>query len=1031
LIKIRVASFHVRSQTDIISSKKLKQARNKGENVLARNAMKLLLLSLFTVMTVMTRAGFADETQRGSLPAYSLSVLFDVKVNSLKGTAEIIFPESGEIVVSAANLTIIDANLNGKPVEYRKKEGLIKAFGKGTLEIEYEGIFRGERGKNLENTGVVSSGVVNTDGISLTGNWYPAIKGLAYYRLSALVPRGFAAISEADEITSKETSAGRQYSFSFPHPLNGINFVAGNYREVKENLGGIEIYAYFFPEDVALANTYIEHAKTYLKMYSRLLVPYPYKRFAVVENIQSTGYSMPTFTLLGQEVVRLPFIVRTSLGHEITHQWFGNYVYADFEKGNWLEAITTYLSDYRYEEQKGKGWEYRKKILTDYQSYVTPDKEFPLRHFVQRTGFASMAIGYGKGAMLFHMLRNLVGEETFYRSLRRLIENNRFRNATWEDIRRSFEIDYGKDLGWFFHQWLDRKDIPSIVVKDPRTLVLKGVPSVSFGLWQEREPYRLKLPLEIITDKGATREVVESGKEKEYFDIRAEGNPQTLTVDGDYDVMRTLQQDELPPVISRLLGDKRRLVVYTEKEKEIYSGLIKFFKEKGFEAKETGELKDEDIRTSSLLVLGYENPVLKRLFSRVEKPGSGFVLTVKINPMNTAKVVAYANARSPEEVSPVVEKIFHYGKYTTIRFEKGKNVEKETAETQRGMVFRLTEPIEGVMPKKSLNLEEVIDRVAEKPVIFVGERHGNYEDHKVELDVIMGLNKRERTFAIGMEMFQKPFQKVMDDYISGTIDEKQFLKKSEYFKRWGFNYNFYRELIEFARAKGIRIVALNLNGEIIRKVALGGLDALSSEEKKEIPQDMNMADYAYRNRLKKIYGSHPPGTSFDNFYQSQILWDETMAHSAADFLKDNPGCQLVVIAGAEHIMYDSGIPQRLKRLTGKEYITILNGIFDEDIGNYVVFANPVNPPFSARLGVILRKKGDRVIIEDFASDSPAMEAGMRKGDALVMVDNSKIGTADDVRIALFDKKPYESVRVKIMRKRFLLGEKELEFNVPL
>jgi aminopeptidase N len=1024
-------SLHGCSQTDIISSKKLKPAGDKGETVLTRNAMRLFFLYLFAVATVMTSNAFAGETQRGLLPAYNLSVSFDLKKNLLKGTAEIVFPESGEITVTAANLTVIDATLNGKPVEYRKREGLIKAIGKGTLEIKYEAVFRTEYRKNLENTGVVSSGIVSTEGISLTGNWYPAINGLAYYKLSALVPQGFEAISEADEITSQGTPAGTEYSFTFPHPVNGIDFIAANYKVAKENLGDIWIYAYFFPEDAALTNTYIDHARTFLETYSRLLVPYPYKRFSIVENIQTTGYSMPTFTLLGQEVVRLPFIVRTSLGHEITHQWFGNYVYADFSKGNWLEAITTYLSDYRYEEEKGKGWEYRKKILIDYQSYVTPQNEFPLRDFVQRSGFASMAIGYGKGAMLFHMLRNLVGEEAFYRSLRRLIENNRFRNATWEDIRRSFEADYGNDLGWFFSQWLDRKGIPSIAIRDPRSIMLKGVPSVSFRLRQEKEPYRLTLPIEVITGKGTTKRVIESEKEKQYFDIDADGTPKELVIDRDYEVMRRLEKDEFPPVISRLLGDEKRVIVYSEKEKNIYSDLIKVFKENGFEAKETGELKDEEIRASSLLVLGYDNPVLKRLFAGVGKANSGFVLTVKINPMNTAKVVAYANAGSPEEVSPVVEKIFHYGRYTTIRFENGKNVEKETPETKRGMVFELTEPIESVIPKKSLNLEQVMDRVAGKPVIFIGERHTNYEDHKVELDIIRDLYKRGKRFAIGMEMFQRPFQKVVNDYIAGTISEREFLKKSQYFRRWGFNYNLYREIIEFAKAKGIHIVALNLNGEIIKKVALGGIDALSPEEKKEIPQDMNLADYEYRDRLKKIYGSHPPGTSFDNFYQSQILWDETMAHSAADFLKKNPGSQLVVIAGAEHIMYGSGIPERFKRLTGKEYTTLINGVFDEDIGNYVVFANSVTPPFSARLGVIVRKRDDRVVIENFSAESPAMEAGMKKGDALVEVGDWKIESPDDVRIALFDKKPYESVRIKVIRRRFLLGEKELEFNVNL
>jgi aminopeptidase N len=1003
----------------------------KGEVLMIRNAVKLFLLSLLVVLTVVTRSALAENTHSKSLPTYNLSVSFDLKEHLLRGTAKIVFPESEDIAVSAANLTVIDANLNGRPVEYSKRDGLIRALGKGTLEIKYQAVFRDGRQNNLQNRGVVSSGVISTDGISLTSNWYPAINGVAYYKLSAVVPQGFEAISEADEISSEITPAGKEYFFYFPHPLNGIDFVAGTYRVAKESLGDISVCAYFFPEDAALANTYIKNARNYLEMYSRLLVPYPYRRFSIVENIQTTGYSMPTFTLLGQEVVRLPFIVRTSLGHEITHQWFGNYVYADFAKGNWLEAITTYLSDYRYEDQKGKGWEYRKKILTDYQSYVNPTNEFPLRDFVERTGFASMAIGYGKGAMLFHMLQNLVGEERFYKSLRRLIQNNRFRNATWEDIRKSFEADYEKELGWFFSQWLDRKGIPSIDVKDPRSLMLKGIPSVSFRLLQEKEPYRISLPVDIISTKGTTKKVIESDKEKQYFDIDVNGTPRSLIIDRDYDVMRRLQKEEFPPVISRLLGDEKKVIVYSEKQKDIYSDLIEVFKKNGFEAKETGELKDEEIRNSSLLVLGYENPVLRRLFARIEKPGSGFFLTVRINPMNTAKVVAYANAGSPEEVSAVAEKIFHYGKYTTIRFERGRNVDKETAPTNRGMVFDLAEAVESIIPRKSFALEQVVDRIAEKPVIFIGERHDNYEDHRVELEVIMGLYKRGKKFAIGMEMFQRPFQKAINDYISGAINEKEFLKKSQYFRRWGFNYNLYREIVEFAKAKGIRIVALNLKGEIIKKVALGGIDALSPEEEKEIPQDMNMADYAYRDRLKKIYGSHPPGASFDNFYQSQILWDETMAHSAADFLRENPGLQLVVIAGAEHIMYDSGIPGRFERLTGKEYTTLVNGIFDEDIGNYVVFANSIAPPFNARLGVIVRKKENRVVIEDFSAHSPAMEAGMKRGDALVQVDNWKIETPDDVRIALFDKKPYESVSVKVIRKRFLLGEKELEFNVNL
>jgi len=997
-------------------------------------SFEVFLLSLTALMTIMARQGHAEDLNNKSLPAYNLAVSFDLPSNSLKGTAQIVFPERTDIVVSTGGLMIMSAALNGNMVEYDKKEGVIKASGKGTLAITFHGVFRGEHAKteNLQNAGVVQGGMVSTEGISLTGNWYPSVNGPVFYNLTAIVPAGFTAISEADEVTYKETSAGREYKFSFPHPLNGINFAAAHYREVKSSVDGIDIYAYFFPEDVSLADTYIEYSKKYFEMYNKLLVPYPYKRFSVVENFLPTGYSMPTFTLLGSEVVRLPFIVQTSLGHEITHQWFGNYVYADFSRGNWLEGITTYLSDHLYEEQKGTGWEYRKKILTDYQSYVTPEKEFPLRDFSVRTGFASMAIGYGKGAMFFHMLRTHVGDEAFYRSLREFIEMNKFRNATWEDIRSSFEAVCVEDLGWFFSQWLDRKGVPSLDVPDAGTLIMNGSPSVSFSLLQKEEAYRLQVPLTIVSGNEKTADqTIQVGKAKQYFDIAAGEDPQTLIIDENYDIMRRLGEYEYPPVISRLLGDERRLIVYSEKEKGIYEDLILIFRNEGFETKEVSELRDRDIRNSSLFVLGYQSPVLKRLFGEVKKPGPGFSLTVKTNPLNTEKVVAYGAAGSREEVSLAARKIFHYGKYTTIRFEMGKNVEKEIAGTDRGMIFTLTDPVEGIVPGESLGLDRIVDNIAETPMIFIGERHTSYGDHKAELDVIMSLHKKGRKIAVGMEMFQRPFQKVIDEYLSGAIGERDFLKKTEYFKRWGYDYHLYREILEFAKAKGIPVVALNLRSEIVDKVSAGGIDALSEEERKEIPQDMDMSDADYRTRIRSVFESHPSRGTFENFYQSQILWDETMAHSAADFLKEKPEYQLVVLAGAEHIMYDSGIPQRLKRITGRDYATLINGTFDVDIGNYVLFPNELDSPFSAKLGVILQDRNGGAVIVDFSDESAAKKAGLQKEDVIVFVDDWKIESVDDVKIALFDKKPYESVRIKVKRKKFLVVEEDLEFIIHL
>ncbi|MEJ2685393.1 MAG: ChaN family lipoprotein [Candidatus Sulfobium sp.] len=992
------------------------------------------IISFFSIFLVISlglqsRAAASGQAQK-PLPVYRLAVSFDLKKNLLHGLAAITLPERVRTTVSTRGLKVLSASFNGEPLKQVAGRYGFELSGGGVLEIKYEATFgNGQEGAaNLENVGVVQGGLVDERGISLTGNWYPSVDGLAYYDLTATVPRDFTAISEADEITSRDTATGREYSFKFPHPVNGVDLVAADYREAKGTVDGIDIYTYFFPEDANLSGTYMEHTKKYFRMYDELLVHYPYKRFSVVENMLQTGYSMPTFTLLGQEVVRLPFIVDTSLGHEITHQWFGNYVYADFRTGNWLEAITTYLSDHLYEEQKGEGWKYRKKILEDYRSYVTPDKDFPLRKFTERTDFASMAIGYGKGAMVFHMLEDLVGKETFYKSIRRLITHNEFRDASWADIEKSFERESGLSLGWFFSQWLDRKGIPSLRVKDPMARILKGNPVVSLQVIQEGEPYKLGLPVSIVSGRGEAGKRLQIEKGKQYFELNADENPRELIVDKDYDVMRRLSKDELPPVISRLLGAEKKLIVYGKDDEGKYADLIRIFQGDGFKPVDVKDLKDADIQSSSLLILGFNSRVLERLFADVGSPLPGFELVVRNNPLDPSEVVAYANADSKEEAALAAPKIFHYGKYSVLRFQKGRNVDKETEETDRGMVFGLSEPVEGVEPKNSLKLDGIIDRIKDAPLIFIGERHTNYEDHRVELDVITALQRQGRKFAIGMEMFQRPFQKWIDEYLAGTIDEKEFLKKTEYFKRWRYDYNLYREILEYAKAKGIPVVALNLDSEIIKKVAKGGLDALSSDQREEISADMNMADEAYRKRLKEIFQGHPAGADFENFYQSQILWDETMAHSIAEFLKKKTDYQMVVLAGAEHIMYDSGIPNRAYRLTGRKFVTLINGEYDQGVGNYVLFPKEMKAPFTAKLGVMINDKSGRAVIEDLVPGA-ALKAGMKKGDIITSVNGWKVKEISDIKIGLLDVKPDQTVKVTALRKRFLFGEKKMEFDL--
>jgi aminopeptidase N len=711
---------------------------------------------------------------------------------------------------------------------------------------------------------------------------------------------------------------------------------------------------------------------------------------------------------------------------------FENFKNVTSEDGNWLECITSYLSELLLAEKKGEGWQYRKKILIDFQSYKN-SKEQALK---EKTDFSSSVISSGKGAMFFHMLKNLVGEDIFNSALREFVAEKNFSAASWKDIEKAFEKVSRQDLKWFFSQWLTRNDVPSFEVKDLRVIVIKGIPTVSFDIIQKGQPFKFSLPVRIITEKGDKKDIIQIEEKKKNYEIQVEERPIRIIFDESYDIMRRLTEKEFPPLLSRFFRDDKKFVVYSEEEKDKYSSLIDALTKNGFIVKEVHEVKDEDIRSSSLLVLGFESPILKRLFGKIIDSEKGFTVIVKRNPLNDEKVVAYAQGETKEDVDSAALKIFSNNEYSRIHFQKGEIIEKMTEESDRGISYSLYKPVLGINPKQAIKLEDIINTVIDKPVIYVGERHPNYEDHKVQLEVIMELFHRGRKFAIGMEMFQKPFQKALDNYLSGAINERKFLKTSEYFKRWMFDYNLYREIIEFAKAKGVPIIALNLREEIVKKVAEGGLDALTKEEREDIPQDMDMRDESYKERLEEVFRLHERLRikNLDYFYQSQILWDETMAHSIAEFMNNHPGYQMVVMAGEQHVIYDSGIPQRTFRLNGKDYATLINGVseeLDKDIGDFVLFPAPMTPPFSPKLGVLLKEEDGKVWVEEFLPGSIAFRAGLKKGDTIVSVDDWKVESVEDVKIALFDKKEGDKINVKVVRKRFLFGKKVIEFNITL
>jgi aminopeptidase N len=1006
-----------------------------GERLAMRRFEKTALFFLFLVLFLPLRS-FAMER----LPVNRLDIRFDLDQHKLTGASEISLPAGTGAVVDLTGLTVISVSIDNRAIKIDPKVPTLTlqpSDAKTSVKIDFSvEISEAPVTDITRNPGVVRGNVIGPSGISLTERWYPALQGLSLYHLSAALPKGFEGISEADEISSTvQPDGGRVVSFSFPHPLEHVDFIAGPYVVEKESFQDIEIYTYFLAEDAGLSKTYLGHARKYFEMYNDLLGKYQYRRFSIVENILPTGYSMPTFTLLGGEVLKLPFIVDTSLGHEILHQWFGNLVYVDYTGGNWSEGLTTCLADQRFEELKGKGSEYRKGLLMGYQSYVTPQNDFPLSSFVSRTDRVTGAVGYGKATMVFQMLKNLVGERTFYEALRAFINNNRFRPASWADIRTSFEKVSGKKLDWFFSQWVGEKGEPNIGLKNVAVNYRGSKAIVSFDLVQKGKAYQLSVPVVLRSKEGQTRLSSDISKGTANLDIETTYTPEEMAIDDNYDLFRALSPEEFPPVISRLLGADKKIFVTPEGMEKAYSAVAEYFRHEGFRVKKEEDIKYDDIKASSLVIPGEDTSLARRLYANIEKTDADFSITVRTNPFNSNGVIALIEG-VPSDMPSYMERTTHYGEYSHLAFKGGKNILKAVDKSRNGIGASLSDDVPAVETKTILSIPDIIDKAAGKKIIYVGEIHNRFEDHRAEFNVIRALHKKNSRIAIGMEMFQKPFQQILDDYIAGKIDEREFLKKSEYFKRWSFDYTLYREILLYAREYKIPVIALNIRGEVVSKVAKSGLLSLSKEELKDVPEDMNLSDSPYRKRLKEFYGLHQeeaPAMNFDFFYEAQVLWDESMAHNLNDFMQKHPDLQVVVLAGGGHLAYGSGIPDRAYRLNKQDYSIVLNSIGDteKEIADYLLYPKPITPPESAKLMVLVKEEDGKLVVSGFPPGSISEEAGMEEGDVILSCDDTKIEDIADLKIFLLYKKKGDPVTVTVMRKRFLFGPIEKKIKVTL
>jgi hypothetical protein len=540
-------------------------------------------------------------------------------------------------------------------------------------------------------------GLIDARGVFLAGpsHWYPDIADtLLAFSMRVDLPTGWRAVTQG--VRTRRTEGGERAveRWSEEAPQQEIYLIAGPYTEYDKDLGDVQAQVFLREQDPALAQRYLDATGRYIDLYDGLIGPYPYAKFALVENFWETGYGMPSFTLLGPRVIRFPFILHSSYPHEILHNWWGNGVYVDYGTGNWAEGLTSYLADHLIKEQRGQGAAYRRGALQKYTDHVRKGLDFPLTRFRARHSAASEAVGYGKVLMLFHMLRLDLGDEAFVQGLRRLYSQYRFQVAGFDDVERVFTQVTDASVDGFFEQWVDRAGAPALRVCGARAMP-EGEGFVLTARIQQTQPgppYRLRVPIAVTLEGVEQAYQTDIVMDTRDHDLRLTlpARPVRLDVDPQFDVFRRLDRNEIPPALSQAFGAGRALMVLPRDAPEAldraYRGRARAW-DRGTEM----EIRyDDELDVlpgeRAVWILGWDNrfrSVLDRALADYDLVDQGQTLSISGTPLSREHHAVVVAARSPKDpdqalvwlaadnpaaLPGLARKLPHYGKYSYLGF---------------------------------------------------------------------------------------------------------------------------------------------------------------------------------------------------------------------------------------------------------------------------------------------------------------------------------------------------------------------------
>jgi uncharacterized iron-regulated protein len=253
--------------------------------------------------------------------------------------------------------------------------------------------------------------------------------------------------------------------------------------------------------------------------------------------------------------------------------------------------------------------------------------------------------------------------------------------------------------------------------------------------------------------------------------------------------------------------------------------------------------------------------------------------------------------------------------------------------------------------RQTITIDKIVTDMADADVLFFGEEHNDSAAHYLENKIFRALHAQYADkVVLSMEMFETDGQLGLNEYLTGFINEDRF---SRDVRLWS-NYKDYRPMIEYAKQNKIPVIAANPPRRYVNLVTRRGmrsLDSLSKDAKKYLPPlPYDTLSGRYREKFMDIMKGSP-GSSSQNIYYSQSLWDAGMAYSIYSFLKKNKRKKIFHCVGGFHTEEKLGTAAQLQMRNRKLKILNISSFRDASFnnpdwekfssrGDYIIVTNP-------------------------------------------------------------------------------------------